>query len=133
MHNFGSLLDTLKEFVTDSIVDKKKYDKKVLKSVFKLLRENAVLNTQFKLYDGFTDFHSEDDFTISEYITESINTIKPFSAKQLKEANSLFKSEFYLPFIFLICFLKWVLILPSDIFFLISFDGNNELQLVFIL
>jgi hypothetical protein len=93
MHNFGSLLDTLKEFVTDSIVDKKKYDKKVLKSVFKLLRENVVLNTQFKLYDGFTDFHSEDDFTISEYITESINTVKPFSAKQLKEANSLFKSE----------------------------------------
>ena len=54
MHNFGSLLDTLKEFVTDSIVDKKPYDKKALKSVFKLIRENSTLNAQFKLYAGFS-------------------------------------------------------------------------------
>ena len=93
MHNFGSLLDTLKEFVTDSIVDKKPYDKKALKSVFKLIRENTTLNAQFKLYEGFTDFHSEDDFTISEYINESIATVKKFSAKELKTANNLFKSE----------------------------------------
>lgn len=93
MHNFGPLLDTLKEFVTDSIVDKKPYDKKALKSVFKLMRENSTLNAQFKLYDGFTGFHSEDDFTISEYITESISTVKKFSTKELKTANNLFKSE----------------------------------------
>jgi len=93
MHNFGSLLDTLKEFVTDSIVDKKPYDKKALKSVFKLIRENSALNAQFKVYEEFDEFHSEDDFTISEYINESIANVKKFSAKELKSANNLFKSE----------------------------------------
>jgi hypothetical protein len=91
MHNFGSLLNTLKEFVTDSIVDKKPYDKKSFKTLFNLIRENAILNAQFKLYEGFKQFHSDDDFIISEYINESINVINKFSKTELKEANNLFK------------------------------------------
>lgn len=93
MYNFGSLLDTLKEFVVDSVVNKTPYDKRHLKSVLKLIKENRVLYTQFKVFENVRTHQSDDDFVISEFISETVKLLEGVNRKDIIKANRLFKES----------------------------------------
>lgn len=93
MYNFGSLLDSLKEFVVDSVVNKTPYDKKQLGSVLRLIKENRVLYTQFKVFENVRTHHAEDDFVISEFISETVKQLDGISRKDIIKANRLFKES----------------------------------------
>lgn len=91
MYNFGSVLDTMKEFVVNSVVDKTPLDKKKLGSALKLIKENQILRNQFKVYEDFRTYHSEDDLTISDFIAESIKPLANTPEKDIRSANNKFK------------------------------------------
>jgi hypothetical protein len=91
MYNFGSLLDTLKEFVVDSVVNKTPYDKKRLGSILRLIKENRILYTQFKVFENVRTHHAEDDFVISEFISETVKQLDGISRKDIVKTNRLFK------------------------------------------
>lgn len=81
--NFGKIYKIIEEnaeklYTTES-------GRKTLGKVAKLIRENKVLNEQFKAYTAFSTMST--DINVDNYIAEAMQFIPEFTRKELKENN----------------------------------------------
>jgi len=82
--NFGVIYKVIEENTDNLYTDEKK--RKSFKPIIKLLREDKVLNTQFKLYDALRN--PKDVENVSTYVDEAFNLAKSsLNEKKIKDSN----------------------------------------------
>lgn len=81
--NFGIIYNVFEQNISDICQDKDK--KIIIKEGFNLIKNNDLLNEQFKIYDMFEKATNVDN--AKEFVNEAVSLIKRFDKKQIKENN----------------------------------------------
>ena len=81
--NFGVIYKIFESNTRDLLRDKSSQRK--LKKIMGLIRENKVLNDEFKAYNAFTNPTNVDN--PSEYVAEAVSLITRYSGKTIRENN----------------------------------------------
>lgn len=81
--NFGVIYNVFEQNIDNIYQDEKK--KHIIKEAYKLIKNNPVLNEQFKVYDMFEK--AKDIDNTKDFVNEASGLIKHFNKKQIKENN----------------------------------------------
>lgn len=81
--NFGVIYNVFEQNIDNIYQDDKK--KHIIKEAYKLIKNNPVLNEQFKVYDMFEKANDIDN--TKDFVNEASGLIKHFNKKQIKENN----------------------------------------------
>lgn len=78
--NFGVIYNVLEQNI-DKIVD----NKKLIKEIISTIKNDKILNEEFKIYDLFENSRYGDD--VKRFVTEALSLIKPLNQKRVKASN----------------------------------------------
>ena len=81
--NFGVIYNVFEQNIDKLYENKSK--KRIIKEMYYLIKNNKILNEQFKIYDMFEKTTDVDN--VKDFVTESTNLIKHYSKQQIKENN----------------------------------------------
>lgn len=81
--NFGIIYNVFEQNIADVYQDKDK--KMIIKEGFNLIKNNRILNEQFKIYDMFEKIDKVDN--AKEFVNEAVSLIKHFDKQEVKENN----------------------------------------------
>ena len=81
--NFGVIYNVFEQNIDKLYESKSK--KRIIKEMYYLIKNNKILNEQFKIYDMFEKTTDVDN--VKDFVTESTNLIKHYSKQQIKENN----------------------------------------------
>lgn len=81
--NFGIIYNVFEQNIADVYQDKDK--KMIIKEGFNLIKNNSILNEQFKIYDMFEKIDKVDN--AKEFVNEAVSLIKHFDKQEVKENN----------------------------------------------
>ena len=81
--NFGVIYNVFEQNIDKLYESKSK--KRLIKEMYYLIKNNKILNEQFKIYDMFEKTTDVDN--VKDFVTESTNLIKHYSKQQIKENN----------------------------------------------
>jgi hypothetical protein len=81
--NFGIIYNVFEQNIADVYQDKDK--KMIIKEGFNLIKNNSILNEQFKIYDMFEKAQNVDD--VKDFVNEASNIVKTFDKKIVMENN----------------------------------------------
>ena len=81
--NFGMIYNVFEQNIDNLCHDEKK--KHIIKEAYKLIKNNKILNEQFKIYDTFEKAKNIDN--VKDFVNEATNLIRCFNKKQIKESN----------------------------------------------
>tara|TARA_R110000796_G_scaffold11198_5_gene37388 strand:+ start:14599 stop:15381 length:783 start_codon:yes stop_codon:yes gene_type:complete len=89
MTNFGLINETFINIFSDAIVNESFKGKNLFKKYKKILKENKILNTQYKVYKSIEDRCEEDSTKVNIFVNESINLLKSVGSKTINEHNNI--------------------------------------------
>ena len=81
--NFGIIYNVFEQNIADVYQDKDK--KMIIKEGFNLIKNNSILNEQFKIYDMFEKIDNVEN--AKEFANEAVSLIKHFDKQEVKENN----------------------------------------------
>lgn len=81
--NFGIIFNIIEQNMNKLLETKK--GKEFIKKTYKMIKDNKVLNEQFKIYDFFEKANYVEN--PKDFVNESLSIIKTISKKQIKENN----------------------------------------------
>lgn len=81
--NFGIIYNVFEQNIADVYQDKDK--KMIIKEGFNLIKNNSILNEQFKIYDMFEKIDNVEN--AKEFVNEAVSLIKHFDKQEVKENN----------------------------------------------
>lgn len=81
--NFGIIYNVFEQNIADVYQDKDK--KMIIKEGFNLIKNNRILNEQFKIYDMFEKIDKVEN--AKEFVNEAVSLIKHFDKQEVKENN----------------------------------------------
>ena len=81
--NFGIIYNVFEQNIADVYQDKDK--KMIIKEGFNLIKNNRILNEQFKIYDMFEKIDKVEN--AKEFVNEAVSLIKHFDKQEIKENN----------------------------------------------
>lgn len=84
--NFGIIYNVFEQNIADVYQDKDK--KMIIKEGFNLIKNNHILNEQFKIYDMFEKIDKVEN--AKEFVNEAVSLIKHFDKQEIKENNEKF-------------------------------------------
>ena len=84
--NFGIIYNVFEQNIADVYQDKDK--KMIIKEGFNLIKNNRILNEQFKIYDMFEKIDKVEN--AKEFVNEAVSLIKHFDKQEIKENNEKF-------------------------------------------
>ena len=84
--NFGIIYNIFEQNINNICQDETK--KHIIKEAYNLIKNDKILNEQFKIYDVFEK--TVDAENVKDFVNEAINLIKQFDKKQIKESNEKF-------------------------------------------
>lgn len=87
MRNFGQLKDTFNQIVVEGIATKNNDKKNVFKRYLKLLKEDEILKTQFKIYNTIENMVEENEFKASEKIKANISLLEKYNRGDIEVSN----------------------------------------------
>ena len=82
--NFGVIYNVFEQNIDDLYKTKK--GKRVIKEVYNLIKNNKLLNEQFKIYDLFEK--STNIENVKDFVNESLSLVKNYNKKDIIKANS---------------------------------------------
>lgn len=81
--NFGMIYNVFEQNIDALYQDENK--KKILKEAYKLIKNNKLLNEQFKIYDMFEK--TKDVENVKDFVNEASGLIRHYNKEQIKENN----------------------------------------------
>ena len=81
--NFGVIYNVFEQNIDNIYQDESK--KHIIKEVYDMIKNDKLLNEQFKIYDMFEK--TTDVENVKDFVNETINIINGFDKKQIKECN----------------------------------------------
>lgn len=81
--NFGMIYNVFEQNIDALYQDENK--KKILKEAYKLIKNNKLLNEQFKIYDMFEK--TKDVENVKDFVNEASSLIRHYNKEQIKENN----------------------------------------------
>lgn len=87
MQNFGKIKNVFNNLVIEGIGKKNDEAKGLFKQYLKLIRENEILKTQFKIYKNIESKSDPDVFSASIFATESIKLMEKYDKLEILRAN----------------------------------------------
>ena len=81
--NFGIIYNVFEQNISDVYQDKDK--RMIIKEGFNLIKNNSILNEQFKIYDMFEKIDNVEN--AKEFVNEAVSLIKHFDKQEVKENN----------------------------------------------
>lgn len=87
MRNFGELKDTFNQIVVEGIATKNNDKKNVFKKYIKLLKEDEILKTQFKVYNAIENMVEENEFKATEKIKANISLLEKYNRNAIETSN----------------------------------------------
>ena len=81
--NFGVIYNVFEQNIDNIYQDETK--KHIIKEAYNLIKNDKLLNEQFKIYDMFEK--SVDVENVKDFVNEATNLVKHFNKKQIKESN----------------------------------------------
>ena len=89
MQNFGQIHETFKEVLANGIVDGVKNKKEVFKAYVKELKENAVLKTQFQVFDKLENKVNTENIEKNKmFVEECVSLLENIGANKVNETNT---------------------------------------------
>lgn len=88
MTNFGTINETFKNLLAESIVNQEIKGKKVFKKYVNELKKNSILNYQYKIFENLENRSEKDSKKAYTYIIEAISIIKDnFTIEEIVKEN----------------------------------------------
>ena len=81
--NFGMIYNVFEQNIDNLCHDENK--KHIIKEAYKLIKNNKILNEQFKIYDTFEKAKNIDN--VKDFVNEAVSLIKHFDKQEVKENN----------------------------------------------
>lgn len=87
MRNFGKIKTTFNNLLIEDISNKSNDNKIIFKEFLKVIKESAILKTQFNVYFNIENKLEENEFKSSEFIKENINLLSKFTKEEIIGEN----------------------------------------------
>jgi hypothetical protein len=88
MKNFGKIKNVFNTMLSESMASKNVEKRDTFKKYLKMLKENEILKTQFKIYNSIESMIEENQFKAGEKIKMNIDLLESYTRKEIIEANN---------------------------------------------
>jgi len=96
--NFGTILNAMTKHCVKLVMEGAESNSKTLAKDFtRYIQIKDVLNTQFKVYHSLNTSYVKNSEDARLFVSETINTLKPYSFSDIKGYNALLETRFHPP------------------------------------